>query len=184
MDEINKLLSINIRKLREQGRISLDTLSKMTGVSKSMLGQIERGEGNPTVATVWKISNGLKIPFTELVSKQHSEREVIKKGSISPVYADEGKYRAYPIFPYDQSRKFEIYNIELDPGAVLHAEAHNNGAQEFVTVFSGSVKISINGDEFVADTGDAVRFNADIPHSYHSVGTETCRLSMTISYEK
>ena len=184
MDEINKRLSLNLKKLREQGRISLDSLSRMTGVSKSMLGQIERGEGNPTVATVWKISNGLKIPFTELVSLQHSEREVIKRGSVSPVYADEAKYRAYPIFPYDQNRKFEIYYIELDSGATLNAEAHNNGAQEFITVFSGSLKICVSDDEFVADTGDAVRFKADAPHSYSSVGNETCRLSMTISYEK
>ena len=184
MDEINKLLSMNLKKMREQEKISLDTLSRMTGVSKSMLGQIERGEGNPTVATVWKISNGLKIPFTELVSKPHSEREVIKKGSVSPLYADEEKYRAYPVFPYDHNRKFEIYYIELDPGAVLDAEAHHNGAQEFITVFSGSIKISVSGDEFVADTGDAVRFKADVPHSYYSVGKETCRVSMTICYEK
>ena len=55
MDTIDKNISINLRKIRKEQNMSLDMLSERTLVSKSMLGQIERGESNPTVATIAKI---------------------------------------------------------------------------------------------------------------------------------
>ena len=66
MEKLNFVISQNLKRIREDMHWSLDKLSQETGVSKSMLGQIERGESNPTVATVWKISNGLKVSGTPL----------------------------------------------------------------------------------------------------------------------
>ncbi len=60
MDKLNYVIAENLKRLREERKLSLDNVSRLSGVSKSMLGQIERGEVNPTVSTVWKISNGLK----------------------------------------------------------------------------------------------------------------------------
>ena len=62
MGNINLVISMNLKHIREERKLSLDKVAKMTGVSKSMLGQIERGDSNPTIATVWKIANGLTGP--------------------------------------------------------------------------------------------------------------------------
>jgi len=183
MDELNRSISINLKRLREQKKLSLDSLAKMTGVSKSMLGQIERGDGNPTITTVWKISNGLKVSFTELTTSPCGEQCVVSAESVPPMIGDGGKYRAHPLFPYDTNGKFEIYYIELDPGATLEAEAHPAGAREFITVFSGSLTVSAEGETLTAHSGEALRFKADVPHIYHSAGDITCRINMVISYE-
>ena len=53
------IVAKNIRRLREESKLSMDELSKLSGVSKSMLAQIERGEENPTISTLWKLSNGI-----------------------------------------------------------------------------------------------------------------------------
>ena len=66
MDPMNLIVAKNIRRLREENKLSMDELSRLSGVSKSMLAQIERGDGNPTISTLWKISNGMKVPFDAL----------------------------------------------------------------------------------------------------------------------
>ena len=60
---MNQIVANNIKSLREKNKLSMEELSKVSGVSKSMLAQIERGDGNPTISTLWKIANGMKIPF-------------------------------------------------------------------------------------------------------------------------
>jgi transcriptional regulator with XRE-family HTH domain len=182
MKPINDTVASNLKLIREQKNLSLDMLAKITGVSKSLLAQIERGEANPTITTVWKIANGLKISFTQLVSRDEKDCETVELSAVPVLSEDGGRYRNYPIFPYDDSRKFEIYYIELDPGAFLQAAAHPEGTQEFIIVFAGEVEICVNDEHLLANGERAVRFKADCPHSYKNLGDEICRLSMTISY--
>ena len=69
------IVAKNIRRLREESKLSMDELSKLSGVSKSMLAQIERGEENPTISTLWKLSNGMKVPFDALTVRPKSTYE-------------------------------------------------------------------------------------------------------------
>lgn len=182
MDKLNLIIAENLKGLRESRKLSLDNLAKLTGVSKSMLGQIERGEVNPTVSTVWKISNGLKISFTQLMSRPEADIEIIDKSQIEPLIEDEGKFRNYPVFPFDSARRFEMYSLEIDVKGHLQAEAHPQGTQEFITVFSGALTINLNNENFIVTSGNSIRFKADIPHAYTNTGSELCRLSMVIYY--
>ena len=67
MNQIDRNIAVNLRRIRKAKNMSLDMLADRTGVSKSMLGQIERGESNPTVSTIGKIVEGLKVPFEQLL---------------------------------------------------------------------------------------------------------------------
>jgi len=182
LNELNFVIAESLKKLRADKKLSLDNVAKLSGVSKSMLGQIERGEVNPTVSTLWKISNGLKISFTQLMSRPESDIEIVDKHTIQPLIEDNGKVRNYPIFPFDSIRRFEMYSIEFDSGGYLEAEAHPHGTLEFVTVFSGEVSIHLNGKDFVVATGNSMRFKADSPHTYKNFGDGICLLSMVIYY--
>ena len=64
----------------------------------------------------------------------------------------------------------------------MEAAAHPRGTQEFITVFSGALRVRVDGVELLAPEGGALRFAADRPHRYESVGTGLCRLSMVIHY--
>ena len=66
MNSMNLIVARNIKRLREEKKLSMDELAKLSGVSKSMLAQVERGEGNPTLSTLWKLSSGMKVPFNAL----------------------------------------------------------------------------------------------------------------------
>lgn len=181
-DSINQLVAGNLKNLREEKKISLDRLSELTGVSKSMLGQIERGDSSPTIATLWKIANGLKISFTTLLEAPQSDTTVLRRAEAEPMLEDDGRYRLYPLFPITENRPFELYTIEIDPGGSLKAEPHPDGTQEFITVFAGSVVITCGMEEFKLLDGDSIRFKADRPHAYRNPGKDTARLSLAIHY--
>lgn len=182
MEQINLIIAKNLKNFREEKKLSLERVSELTGVSKTMIGQIERGESSPTITTIWKIANGLKISFTSLINNPQPDANVILKSEIQTLSEDNGKYRVYPYFPFQDDRRFEVYTIEIDPGGFLSADAHKMGTEEFLTVFNGEVTIGVNNIEYVVKSGDSIRFKADRPHSYYNSGAILARLSMTIYY--
>lgn len=172
----------NLKRIREEKKLSLDKLAELTNVSKSMLGQIERGESNPTITTVWKIANGLKISFTALINSPQTDTLIVYRKDIDPLIEDNGKFRLYPFFPYEDGRRFEAFSLEIDKGGYLSADSHGEGTQEFITVFEGELTIRVNEEEFFVNHGDSIRFKADKPHIYHNSGNELTKLSMIIYY--
>lgn len=182
LENISFVLAKNLKAHRDHKKLSLEKVAEMTGVSKTMLGQIERGESNPTINTVWKIANGLKISFTSLINNPQPETIVIKKNEIQPLCEDNGKYRLFPFFPFEDGRRFEIYSVEIDKGGFLSADPHAERTEEFITVYDGELTIRINNEEFTVGKGDSIRFKADRPHVYHNLGATTTRISMVIHY--
>jgi XRE family transcriptional regulator, regulator of sulfur utilization len=181
-DPINVVLADNLKALRAEKKLSLDKVAEMTGVSKTMLGQIERGESNPTIQTVWKIANGLKVSVTSLIHQPQSDTVVVTKQDIQPLQEDNGRYRIYPYFPFEDGRRFEMYAVEIDRGGYLSAEPHGAGTEEFITVFEGELTIRVNQEEFTIQAGESIRFKADRPHVYHNSGDSWTRVSMVIYY--
>lgn len=182
LEDINAVLAENLRRMRENRRLSLDAVARLTGVSKSMLGQIERGEVNPTVSTMWKIAGGLKVNFTALFQREQERAEELDIGSITPLLEDEGRYRDFPLFTTGDGRPFEILYIEIDPGSGLEAEPHPEGTQEFITVHSGAVEVYVDGETHCAAPNRALRFTADRPHGYKNPSNDVCRMTMVIFY--
>lgn len=184
LDKINLAVAENLKRIRSELGLSLDNTAKLTGVSKSMIGQIERGEVNPTISTVWKIASGFRVSFTELTSGRESDVEVLKHEDIKPLIGADGKVRNYPAVPFDSEKRFEIYTVEIDPGGVLEAEAHLPGTREFITVFEGGLVVEVDGAEHCAGRDDVIRFRADVPHTYANRGNEICRMSMVLYYPR
>lgn len=180
---MNLIIAANLKQLRESRKLSLDKTAELTGVSKTMLGQIERGESSPTITTAWKIAKGLKVSFTSLINNPQPDTLVIKKDDITPWPEDNGKYKLYPYFPFEDGRRFEMYSLEIEKGGYFSAETHSEGTQEFITVFDGEITIRVNKEEYTVTSGNSIRFRSDRPHSYHNSGKVLTRLSMVIYYD-
>lgn len=97
-----------LKMIRAERQLSLDEVSKLTEVSKPMLGQIERGQSSPTITTLWKIAVGLKVPLSSLLEEEEKECTVVEIRSKEPIVEDNGKMKAYPIFSFDPNRQIEI----------------------------------------------------------------------------
>lgn len=184
MDMMSSLIAENLKKIRKKKKISLETAAEMTGVSKSMLGQIERGESSPTVATLWKIATGLHISFTSLLEDEKEEIQVISQKELHPLLSDGGKFRLYPFFPYDESKGFEMMSIDLDPGSRSESAPHEDGTEEYAIVFQGTLKLTVGGQEFFVEEGNGIRYRANQAHIYENTGNTPLKLCMVIYYKK
>lgn len=182
--DITNTIAANTKRIREQKRLTLDTAASVTGVSRSMLAQIEKGEVNPTISVLWKIANGYKVSFTSLVEEKGNTVSVIRQADMRPLEEDGGRYLNYPIFAFDEQTLFETYRIVIEAGGRLSAQPHLKGAVEYITVFSGQVEISVGEERFRLSKGDSIRFDADVPHTYQDPGTETVEMSMLIYYRR
>ena len=167
MDAMSSRISENLRQIRKEKKLSLDSMAEQTGVSKSMLGQIERGESSPTVATLWKIATGLHISFTALLEGRQTETQLIRRGEVSPLLSDEGRFRLFPFFPYD-----------------AESVPHEDGTEEFVLVFEGALRLTVDGVEYVVEAGEGIRYLANKPHIYECHGTQKTKICMVIYYDK
>lgn len=180
MDAMNKIVAANVKRLREEKNLSMDKLVRLSGVSKSMIAQIERGDGNPTISTLWKIANGMKVPFDALTCRAKQDFEIIETNSLEPVYEDNGRVKNYSIFPDDENRRFAIYYLELEKGAYWNSEPHLKGASEFISIFEGHLTIRCGEREHTLKAGDHIRFQSDVPHSYHNHGNTKTLIHMVI----
>lgn len=181
-EEIHLVIAKNLKDIRDRKKLSLDKVSELTGVSKTMIGQIERGESSPTITTIWKIATGLKVSFTSLIHEPQPETKIVLRDEINVLSEDDGKYRVYPCFPYHEDQRFELYFIEIEPGGYHHADPHIEGTEEYITVFDGEMTIEVNQSKFTIKRGDSIRFKADRSHSYRNTGDSLVRASMTIYY--
>lgn len=184
MKAVNDLLASNVRRLREEKNLSVLQLSDLSGVSKSMLGQIERGEANPSVGTIWKIANGLHVSFTSLLDEVQKEVKVIQKQEAFEFGQEDGLYRLFSYFPYDLQHRFELYTVELMPECVHESEAHALGVEEYLIVHYGLLEISIRGVTYILSEGDAIRFIADDRHSYKNLDQNTTKYTTLLYYSE
>lgn len=182
--EINSIIAQQARAIRTERKLTLDSAAALTGVSRSMLAQIEKGEVNPTISVLWKIANGYKVSFTALLDGAGPAVTVRRGSEAEPLAEDGGKYLNYPVFPFDEERLFETYRIVIRPGGQLQAQPHLSGAEESITVFAGTAEITVAEEVYTLEKGDSIRFKADVPHGYRNPGGTDAELSMLIYYHK
>lgn len=107
MEQSIEAIANNLRSIREKRNLSLDELSELTGVSKSMLRQIETGKSSPTTAIIWKIANGLHVSFTALLREPLIHGEIRSFRGEKPLTAESGHYRLFPLISFDPPKSFE-----------------------------------------------------------------------------
>jgi XRE family transcriptional regulator, regulator of sulfur utilization len=181
---VAKRVGALLRQIRKERGLSLEALAAEIDVSKLTLGQIERGEGNPTLSVIWKIASGLNIPLSTLLREEDHVR-LSKAGQGMSLMNDDQTFRVEPVFHTgqgSQSQALEVYRAYVRPGAVYQSEAHQAGVVEMVTVMSGSIEIHVGEHIYRLERYDAIQFNADRPHAYGNRSTEEAVLHTVISY--
>lgn len=186
VDEVDSLptaVGKNLRKLRTQRGLSLERLSTASGVSRAMLSQVELGQSAPTINSVWKIAKALEVPFSALIA-QGAERgpQVLKKKEARLLTSYDGTFTSRALFPWEDERRVEFYELTLTVGGVEVADAHAPGTSENLVVAEGSIDVEINGQRHVLGTGDAIVFQADVGHVYRNTGAGTARLFLVMTY--
>ncbi len=171
-----------LKKIRSDLKISLDTAAHLTGVSKAMLGQIERGESVPTISTLWKISTGLKVTFSNFISVSGQPHSIVRLDEIQPVQEEDGQMLLYNIFPFNPISGFDYFHISLAPGCRHQSLPHPNVESEYIVVTEGCLEMTVNDEVYILEKGCALSFHGNSDHCYANPAEEPVVFQNVIKY--
>ena len=164
--ELGKVIALNLKGLRTERNLTLGQLSKISGISKAMLSDIEKGNSNPTINTIWKIANGLNVPYTKLMDGIEKEATIVRKSEPVMRTGETEHYRVYCYFPSTPVRNFELFYVELDAQSSNASIGHSEKAQEYIYVMQGELSLHTETGDYVLHEGDSLVFDSSIGHTY------------------
>jgi transcriptional regulator with XRE-family HTH domain len=168
--DIARALSERLRALRAERAWSLQRAAEACGVSKAMLGQIERGESSPTVALLWRIAGGFGCALSDLLPPQAgAPAEVRDPRRVRARPASDAMLVA-PLFAFDPALAFEVFELTLLPGYERVSEPHVAGVVEHVVVQRGSLEVLSEGRWVRLEAGEGLRLAGDREHGYRNAG--------------
>lgn len=186
MNQITAKISSTLKDLRNQRGWSLDATSSKTGVSKAMLGQIERGESSPTISTLWKIVSGFDVSFSSFLEdvEAYQPRFIHRKPELQQLHKQDDKINITPLFPFDPDLGFEVIIIELLPGCIHLSPPHQKGVIEHVIPVNGSIEVLVQGEWRQVNEHEGLRFDAFLPHGYRNLSDAAVLFHDMIHYMK
>ncbi|WP_425269783.1 helix-turn-helix domain-containing protein [Leptospira yasudae] len=182
-EHITEVVKENLKLIRHTKGFSLDKLASRCGVSRAMLSQIEQGKSVPTISVLWKIANGLNVPFSELLKEKGTEGVIVMKAENTKVLFSSSKvFSSRALFPYNGNRKTEFYELILKPGGIEVAESHQSGTTENIVVVSGKLRLRVGEKVVELEPKDSVFFRADIPHEYSNPTDQETLMYLVMDY--
>jgi transcriptional regulator with XRE-family HTH domain len=177
---ISGQLGKTIQRLRKAYNLSLSELSEQSGVAKSIISQIERNETNPTLATIWRLSQALDISIERVLATADDEPFIEKssRGDTPILVSDDGKMRLAIIGWIKTIEWLQWYDVTSEPGGVLDSDPHQRGSVESLSVLEGEFEVEVGGVAQRAKAGESLRYRSDHPHTVRCVSETPARATM------
>jgi transcriptional regulator with XRE-family HTH domain len=177
-------VATRIKALREASGYSLRDLAERSGVSATMLSQVERGATSPTLAVATKIAAGLELSLSQLLRLDEAEHVVIGRAAEHRRHS-RGGHRIEELSPPLPGLRADVSAHELDPGAATgepgDAPMHEPGSRETAVVLEGEVTLVFGEQRHRLGAGDSVTFDADLPHHFENESDEPVRFFAVIA---
>lgn len=175
----------HVQHLRKRRGMTLDGLAALSGVSRSMLSQIERGQANPTLATVWGLARALKIDVSELIGVAPSQNrvkvEVTASSFIPEIRTEDHRCVLRILSPAHRAGSIEWYELQVLPEGSLRSQPHAKGAREHLTVLDGCLQVEVGGENFELQPGATARYPGDVPHAIVNAGDVPARALLVVT---
>jgi len=183
-DAISRHLGGRVKQLRSERGWSLEALANASGVSRSMLSQIEREQANPTLAVTLRIARAFGLTLGELIEMPGaaSAVTVIRADDHAFHYRSDKDCRIRTLSPLNLEKDVEFYEVRLQPGGALRSSPHFEGTREFLTVHRGRLRIESAGDAEELNPGDSASYRADVPHALINAGKSEAVVFLIVIY--
>ncbi|MEP3056142.1 XRE family transcriptional regulator [Ascidiaceihabitans sp.] len=171
-DTILTKLPARLKAARQAQGLSLDAVAKLSGVSRSMVSQIERSESSPTIATLWNLTRALQVDFAGLLDEGtiNKDIEVLRADDVPNIRAEASGLNILILSPPEDAGKTEVYELRFTDAGVLDSQPHASGTKEHLTVISGSLYVTSGEHTKHLQAGDTARYSADVAHRIEASG--------------
>ncbi|GLZ42288.1 XRE family transcriptional regulator [Actinokineospora sp. NBRC 105648] len=160
-----------VRTLRREAGYSLATLATLADLSPGLLSQIERGLGNPSLVTIIKLAQALKVPAGRFFDGLDDTRNVVRRDSRPRLaVADQGL--VYELMTPHLHGQIGVVRTELVPGFTNESAPFSHVGEECTMIIQGRVVITVDGFPYELDEGDSITYNSGLEHWYHNDSDE------------
>jgi transcriptional regulator with XRE-family HTH domain len=182
--DLARRIGQRLRDERQARNLSLDDLSRSSGVSRAALSQIETRKSSPSISVMWKIAVGLGIPFAELLGGDSDEGAVLRRADAQVLRSPDGRFESRPVIPAGTTPWVEVYELKISARSTYKSEPHAPGTRELLVVLSGAIRIEVGATSYDLEPGDSLAFRADQPHAYVNGGSSEARAHNVIIYSR
>ena len=165
-----------VHRLRRAHGLTLDELATKSGVSKAILSQIEHDKSNPTLSTIWRITQALDHPLEDLLSsnKPSSPFEKLKYNATPSVASEDGGFTLRILGLVSMLASVQWYEFEAQPGSCLISESHGTGSIESISLLKGALEIEIEENRKMVEAGETLRYGTETAHKLTNIGKGVC----------
>ncbi|HEV2743095.1 MAG TPA: XRE family transcriptional regulator [Rubrobacter sp.] len=176
-------LGVRVRDLRKDRGLTLDELAAASGVSRAMISKLERGEKNPTLVIAARLAEGLGVSLSRLAGVEERREVVVVPRERRPVLRDpETGFERQSLSPTFAGRGVEFLRNVVPEGSTSgDFPPHRKGVEEHLVVERGQLEATLGGETYLLREGDALFFEADVPHRFDNVGRGECSYYLVIS---
>src|SRR5258705_7256067 len=168
-------LGARLRLERFRHDLSLQDLEARTGVSRSMLSEVERGSKVPTVLVLDRIATGLDTSIARLLGDERAARVVVLRRGEHDTAHDPSGWERRILSPVLPGVEFELMRTTIPAGVDAGEFApHAPGSREYLAMERGTLRLTLDGVEHVLRAGDSIYYAGDCRHAFASAGPEPC----------
>ena len=184
--DINLVIAENIKRIRKTQKMSIERTAEAAGVSRSMLGQIERGEANPSAALLYKIATALKVPMEDLLQHEPETEDQFYRGVDSVgLRVGGGKVQVHATLPYDAFSALQQSRLDVFIGGKYELPPEKPGTIGYLLLISsGAVTVAAGEETYRLEQWDGLRFHADRPCVLENNTSSNARMLLTYRYMK
>ncbi|MGI8860147.1 MAG: helix-turn-helix domain-containing protein [Rubrobacteraceae bacterium] len=176
-------LGSRVKDLRKRRGITLEALAERSGVSRAMISKVERGEKNPTLVVAARIAEGFAVTLSGLLGTEERREVIVVPREKRMVMKDpETGFERQLLSPSFGARGIEfVRNVVPEESTSGEFPPHRRGVEEYVVVERGRLRAVLGGEEHLLEEGDALFFEADVPHRFDNAGEGECSYYLVIS---
>lgn len=172
---VNIDIGSKIKNIRIKKNLSIAQLAKKSDLSPGLISQIERNSVNPSIASLWKLANGLDISIGSLFDEEekHKTNPIVRKNERKRILTSDSN-ATYELLSPDLNRKIEFLYIRIKPNDCTNKELVTHEGEECGIVLRGRLMVKTAKGDFILEEGDSICFDSTIPHRYINLGDEEC----------
>lgn len=182
MISASETISRNIKRIRQERNLKLEDLAILTGVSKSMLSEIERCTKSPTISVLEKICDGINVPLSQLTHTETPQVYISTNDTVKHYSAWNG-FELFVLFEFDPNKKFEIFRHVIAPHSERVSECHEAGIREYIICTKGVFSVQVGDKMFHLQEGEAIQFLANCKHKYLNSTNQDVNIVMILYHE-
>ena len=188
--DVNQRIAERVRELRAAQVLSLDALASKSGVSRSMISLIERGESSPTAVVLEKLAAGLNVPLASLFDAPAAGVQAlsgpIARRDDQPQWQDPASgYLRRNVSPPGVPQPMQLVEVHFPPGGrvAFEAGARDMRVHQQVWILEGTMDITLSAERHRLREGDCLAMQVDGPTMFHNPTRKPARYVVVVACE-